>query len=138
MFVASLGQAVPVVDTPADIPSLKNGRQSSPDTDSDDECSEDEDCQLLPETGQRFLWRRNTDGSKFFVPVAAKRSATPDPVWKYMLDKQTGRYERRQVPAASGHSVKSQRDPSKDKGKKCISPGGSTTQLRGWKRNGKC
>ena len=117
VFVASLGKAVPVVETSADIPSLNIGRQSSPDTDSDDECSEDEDCELLPETGKRFVWRRNADGSKFFVQMAAKRSAPPDPVWKYILDKHTGRYERRQVPAAA-HSVKSQRDLSKDKGKK--------------------
>ena len=111
VYVASLGQTVPVVDTPADIPSLRTVGQSSPETDSDDECSEDDDCQLLPEPGQRFLWRRNVDGSKFFVPVPAKRSSSPGLVWKYVLDNQTGRYERRQVAAAPANpSVRSQKE----------------------------
>ena len=109
VYVASLGQTVPVVDTPADIPSLKTVAQSSPETDSDDECSEDDDCQLLPEPGQRFLWRRNLDGSKFFVPVPV----SPGLVWKYVLDNQTGRYERRQVAAAAANnSVKPQKAAS--------------------------
>ena len=98
VYVASLGRAVPVVNTPADVP---NGytfvEHDGGDSDSDDECSADEDCTLSPDPGHRFLWRRNTDGSKYFVPVPERRGVSPAQTWSYVLDKATGRYEKRQV-----------------------------------------
>jgi hypothetical protein len=51
VYVASLGRAVPVVNTPADLP---NGQTFVDDSDSDEECSADDDCPLSPEPGHRF------------------------------------------------------------------------------------
>ena len=96
VYVASLGRAVPVVNTPADLP---NGQTFVEDSDSDEECSADDDCPLSPEPGHRFLWRRNANGSKYFVPVPVKRAVSPGLTWTYVLDKATGRYEKRQVSA---------------------------------------
>ena len=92
---------MPVVDTPADIPAVHGSdRLVLSETDSEEECSEDEDCPISPEPGQRFSWRRNANGSKYFVPVTIKRKSTsPGLVWTYVLDRSTGRYERCQVPA---------------------------------------
>ena len=116
VYVASLGRAIPVVDTPADISNLKH-RQVSVDTESESECSEDEDCPLAPDAGQRFLWKRNPDGSKYFLPVPIKRLVKPALVWTYVLDSLTGRYERRQVPAqqasTAGKEFRSHREASK-------------------------
>ena len=100
VYVASLGQTVPVVDTPADIPSVQSkDRQLSSDSDSEMECSEDEECPISPAPGQRFSWRRNEDGSKYFVSVPFRqRPVSPGLMWSYVLDKSTGRYERCQVP----------------------------------------
>ena len=98
VYVASLGRAVPVVNTLADIP---NGctyvEKDVKDSESEEECSADEDCSLSPEPGHRFLWRRNDDGSKYFVPVTEKRAVSPAQTWSYVLDKATGRYEKCQV-----------------------------------------
>ena len=101
VYVASLGRAVPVVSTPANLPKahFPHENQFSTDADSDDECSADEDCPLSPEPGQRFSWRRNSDGSKYFVPVPDRRAVSPGLRWSYVLDKVTGRYEKCQVTA---------------------------------------
>jgi hypothetical protein len=105
VYVASLGRTVPVVDTPADIPAVHGSdRYLLSDTDSEEECSEDEDCPISPEPGQRISWKRNADGSKYFVSVPIrKKPASPGLVWSYVLDKSTGRYERCQVPAQQSY-----------------------------------
>jgi hypothetical protein len=117
VYVASLGQTVPVVDTPADIPNMQGlDRQSLTGSDSDEECSEDEECPMSPEPGHRFAWRRNLDGSKYFVAV--RKLVSPGLKWTYVLDKSTGRYERCQVPVQQTsvcHAVKSQNKQSKGK-----------------------
>ena len=130
VYVASLGRAVPVVDTPADITDMHGSgggdRHSSLDTDSEEECSADEDCPFSPEPGQRFSWRKNSDGSKYFVPIQVKKSAAPSMVWTYALDAKTGRYEKCQVPAQSttdSQAVKkSQHVQSKKVAQQCSSP----------------
>ena len=77
--MASLGRAVPVVNTPADLPYGQTLVEEG--SDSDEECSPDEDCLLSPEPGHRFMWKRNADGSKYFVPVPVRRAASPGLTW---------------------------------------------------------
>ena len=119
VYVASLGQAIPVVDTPADL-SASSQLRACPEiseTDSEETCSADEACPFSPEPGKRFAWRRNPDGSKYFTAVVA---ASPVLVWTYVLDRKTGRYERRQVPAQTGSlQPKSRQSANKQQG---ISP----------------
>ena len=130
VYVASLGRAVPVVDTPADITDMQGygggDRHSSLDTDSEEECSADEDCPLSPEPGQRFSWRKYSDGSKYFVPIQVKKSTASLMVWTYVLDAKTGRYEKCQVPAQSTTDrqavKKSQHVQSKKVAHGCSSP----------------
>jgi hypothetical protein len=105
VYVAELGQAIPMVDSLNDLPSAAAKRVESPAkipktislSDSDSECSEDEFCPFQPEPGMRFAWKRHSDGRKFFktVPVQAK---TPDMVVTYQLDMATGNYEQVMVP----------------------------------------
>ena len=101
VYVSSLGKAIPVVNTPADLSNVRFSKddQLCSDSDSEGECSADEDCFLSPEPGQRFSWKRNLDGSKYFVPVPDRRAVSPGLRWKYVLDKVSGRYEKRQVTA---------------------------------------
>ena len=101
VYVAELGQAIPVVASLSDLPSATPGR-SRPvpgfDSSSDDsECSEDEDCQLQPAAGMRFSWKKHEDGTKFFqqVPVQMK---TPELIVTYQLDEETGNYEKVMIP----------------------------------------
>ena len=98
VYVASLGQTVPVVETPDDLPAAMSGFCTVSGSDSDEECSADDDCPFSPELGKRFAWRRKQDGSKFFKVVDAPATKLQ---WTYVLDKQTGRYEKCQVPVKS-------------------------------------
>lgn len=105
VYVAELGQAIPMVDSLSDLPSAAAKRAESPATvtklvdisDDESECSEDEFCPFQPEPGMRFSWRQHSNGRKYFksVPIQTK---TPDMVVTYQFDEATGNYEQILVP----------------------------------------
>ena len=106
VYVAELGDIVPVVETLADMRQSRgpsaNGVKSSgadsveDDSDGDDECSADEDCTMEPEAGYRLAWRKYSNGDKYFVPV--KSSRIEERKKMYILNESTGRYECQLVP----------------------------------------
>ena len=71
VYVSSLGKAIPVVNTPADLSNVRFSKddQLCSDSDSEGECSADEDCFLSPEPGQRFSWKRNLPSETFLFRV---------------------------------------------------------------------
>ena len=105
IYVAELGQVIPIVDSLNDLPAVAAGTtrtsrpipdiQDSPESDS--ECSEDEDCQVEPESGMRFAWKRHSNGNKFFKPVPIHGHSSEMKV-TYQLDETTGNYEKIMVP----------------------------------------
>ena len=119
VYVAELGQVVPMVRTLGDLPSAATSSSRpvpslpSDSSESESECSEDEDCELEPAPGMRFSWKKHNDGRKFFkqVPVKAK---SPEMIVTYQLDKDTGNYEKVLVAKQVKGSklVKSKEPPS--------------------------
>ena len=102
VYVAELGQAIPVVGTLKDLPTVtKESSRPVPgiseSSDSDSECSADESCLMYPEPGMRFLWKKHDNGRKFFKPVPLETEST-EMVLTYQYDKVTGNYEQRLVP----------------------------------------
>ena len=106
VYVEELGQAIPVVDSLGDLPAAGKLRSTRPVptmpevdvvSDTESECSSDEDCPVEPESGMKFAWKRHNDGSKYFKLVPA-HDQSPDMLVTYQLDKATGNYERVLVP----------------------------------------
>ena len=123
VYVSELGKVVPVVDKLLDMSagSVKVGKTRGAvktagltnhhdvieiGSDSDGECSPDEDCLMEPEGGFRFSWRKHPDGNKYFIPMEIKE-CLPVMEKTYVLDKATGRYESRLVPISGSHGVSS-------------------------------
>ena len=117
VYVASLGRTIPVVDTPDDIPRITTSKPQVPVDSSDDECSEDEECPFSAETGKRFAWRRNQDGSKYFELVDIQVPVSRDLVKTYVLNKSTSRYECKYLPASllGEKEKRAKADSSRDK-----------------------
>ena len=95
IYVAELGKAIPMVESLSDLPSTTpvQAQTTVDSSDSESDCSEDELCQIEPEPGMRFAWRRHSDGRKFFKPVPIKPKQ-PEKMFSYQLDKATGNYEQ--------------------------------------------
>ena len=97
MFVAKLGKLVKVVQpSPPRNSSARNPKLSvtlppAPESDTEDEdASDEEDCPLIPEVGYKFVWKRDSQGRKYFVPKKEKRNIVGNsPI--YVYDKVTGR-----------------------------------------------
>ena len=101
VYVAELGRAIPIVARLSDLPGAAGGMIGAPrpvplivdSSDSESECSADEDCPLEPEPGTRFSWKKHTNGRKYFKPVPA-RSVSPEIKVIYKFDTATGCYEQ--------------------------------------------
>ena len=96
VYVAELGQVVPVVGKVLDLPMSRVLETAGVDHDdkvSSDEavCSSDEECDIEPGEGFRLVWRRHPDGNKYFEIV--EDDFLPDVEKTYVLDQATGRYE---------------------------------------------
>ena len=105
VFVAKLGKLVKVVPpSPPRLGSAGHGNKSVmlhspqvPDSgDDDDETSEDEDCPLRPETGYRFIWKRDSKGRKYFVSELVRQKLVESSP-RYVFDQATGRTYREEV-----------------------------------------
>ena len=92
VYVSELGRTVPVVNSVSDLPS-----NYVIDSDSDSECSSDENCPFKPEPGVRFAWKKHNDGRKFFKKVPVKEQPSKMVV-SYQLNEATGTYEQVLVP----------------------------------------
>ena len=105
VYVAELGQIIPMVTRLSDLPTAtgRSGGAARPvpviddSSESDSECSADEDCPLEPEPGTRFAWKKHNDGHKFFKAVPA-HDPVPEMTVAYQLDKTTGNYEQVFIP----------------------------------------
>ena len=66
----------------------------------EDVVSADEDCDIPPPPGYCFIWKRDSNGEKYFVKK--KLSAVPSPVMTkaYVCDEVTGRWYKQDVPRA--------------------------------------
>ena len=101
VYVEELGQVIPMVTKLSDLPAStrRSGGATRPvpvlvdSSESDSECSADEDCSLEPEPGTRFSWKKHNDGRKFFKPVPVYEPV-PEMKVAYKLDKATGNYEQ--------------------------------------------
>ena len=123
IYVADLGRVIPVVKSLKDVPktTLSSSRpvpEIVDSSESESECSADEDCELEPAAGMKFSWKRHDDGRKYFKQVAVKKQPRKMRV-TYQLDSHTGNYEKFLVPEQS-HDLK--------KSKVKVTP--STTQYR--------
>ena len=108
IYVEELGQTIPVVTSLKDLPAAVEPRRSSQPVNvvSDSDCSEDEDCPLEPEPGTCFVWRKHSNGQKYFKPVSIL-DQSPEMITAYRLDKSTGNYEQILVPKELGKQKKS-------------------------------
>ena len=66
------------------------------DQESDPETSGDEDCDDEPRPGHKFRWRRDAGGDKYYVEELVKNTS-PEMVYKYVRDVDTGRSYKRLV-----------------------------------------
>ena len=120
VYVAKLGKLVKVVQHSPHRTGLgKSGVTPPPQPldfvdDSDDDTSEDENCPLRPETGYRFVWKRDSDGRKYFVSKLVRQTSV-ETTFKYVYDKDTGRTYREEVSCppklTTQHKLKSKRSP---------------------------
>jgi hypothetical protein len=102
VYVAELGKVIPMVSSLSDLHSdpVESNRPVptiSDSSESESECSEDENCKLEPEPGTRFVWKKHGDGRKYFKPVTVKDNPTKMVV-AYKFDKVSGNYEQVLVP----------------------------------------
>ena len=120
VYVAELGQAIPIVDSVNDIPTARKTKaRPTPVTTADEsECSSDDDCPFEPEPGMRLAWKKHNDGRKYFKVVPA-HDESPEMVISYQLDRSSGNYERVLV------------DPHGKETSKAIKSGRSTTKVSG-------
>ena len=102
VYVAELGRVVPIVEKLDDLHSVSKTRPvpNIESSESDSECSEDDDCSLEPPQGSRFVWKKHKDGTTFFKQVQIK-TKPKEFVATYQLDEDTGNYERVMVPATN-------------------------------------
>ena len=127
IYVEELGQTIPVVTSLKDLPAAVEPRRSSQPVNvvSDSDCSEDEDCPLEPEPGTCFVWRKHSNGQKYFKPVSIL-DQSPEMITAYRLDKSTGNYEQILVPKELGKQKKSALGSSQNRIASKSSTAGST------------
>ena len=96
VFVAKLGRLVKIVP---DLPAQQNSEviDSSVEANLDSDASEDEDCPLIPESGYKYIWKRDANGRKYFLSVPDNKVSASQPP-TYIYDKKTGRTYREEVP----------------------------------------
>ena len=106
VYVAELGQVVPIVGKVSDLPGSKvataNDVEDDTSTSSDETaCSSDEDCDIEPGEGFRLVWKKHPNGDKFFEVVEDDR-CLPEMEKTYVRDEATGRYECKLRPVRRG------------------------------------
>ena len=100
VFHPGRGKFVPVVHSPAKVGGAGKQHQCSGGVkaaiDDDDETSADEDCPVEPPSGYCHVWKRDSNGEKYFIQRKVKQ--LPDMVQTYVCDEATGRWYKRNIP----------------------------------------
>ena len=105
VFHPGRGKFVRVVHSPArkvpDQTSFGGTAAMTRFADGDEVTSADEDCSIVPPPGYSFIWKRDSNGEKYFIKKKLSKPATPDKVLEYVCDEVSGRWYKREVPRSA-------------------------------------